>query len=47
MEIFYNDLKENMEKRGTMQQGEAFITTRCEQETEYIGAMIGKYLQRP
>ena len=30
-----------------MQQGEAFITTRCEQETEYIGAMIGKYLQRP
>ncbi len=36
-----------MEKRGTMQQGEAFITTRSEAETEYIGTLLGKYLQRP
>ncbi|MEW5784932.1 MAG: tRNA (adenosine(37)-N6)-threonylcarbamoyltransferase complex ATPase subunit type 1 TsaE [Bacillota bacterium] len=30
-----------------MRQGEAFITTRQEKETESIGALLGKYLQQP
>ena len=36
-----------MEKRGTMRQGEAFLTTRLEEETEYIGAVLGMALSRP
>lgn len=36
-----------MEKWGTMRQGEAFLTTRLEEETEYIGAVLGKALQQP
>jgi tRNA threonylcarbamoyladenosine biosynthesis protein TsaE len=36
-----------MEKRGTMRQGEAFLTTRLEKETEYIGAVLGKAVERP
>lgn len=36
-----------MEKRGTMQQGEAFITTRSEQETEYLGALLSSNLECP
>ncbi len=36
-----------MEKRGTMRQGEAFLTTRAAAETEYIGAVLGKAMRPP
>jgi tRNA threonylcarbamoyladenosine biosynthesis protein TsaE len=36
-----------MEKRGTMRQGEAYLTTRQETETEYIGSVLGKALKQP
>jgi tRNA threonylcarbamoyladenosine biosynthesis protein TsaE len=36
-----------MEKRGTMQQGEAFLTTRSEEETTYIGMVLGKWIREP
>lgn len=36
-----------MEKRGTMQQGEAFLTTRSEEETNYVGMVLGKWIKEP
>lgn len=36
-----------MEKRGSMQQGEAFLTTRKEEETDYIGALLGSVVDQP
>jgi tRNA threonylcarbamoyladenosine biosynthesis protein TsaE len=36
-----------MEKRGTMRQGEAYLTTRMEEETEYIGTVLGATLRQP
>ena len=36
-----------MEKRGTMQQGEAFLTTRSEKETAYIGGVLGGLIRKP
>jgi len=36
-----------MEKRGTMRQGEAYLTTRMEEETEYIGTVLGAALRQP
>ncbi len=36
-----------MEKRGTMQQGEAFLTTRSEKESAYIGRVLGELIRKP
>jgi len=36
-----------MEMRGTMRQGEAYLTTRLEEETEYIGTILGLALREP
>jgi len=36
-----------MEKRGTMQQGEAFLTTRSEEETIYLGMVLGSFIREP
>ena len=36
-----------MEKRGTMQQGEALLTTRSESETHHIGAILGRFIEKP
>lgn len=36
-----------MEKRGTMQQGEALLTTRSESETHHIGAILGRLIEEP
>lgn len=33
--------------RGTMHQGEAFLTTRSEEETLYIGMVLGKWIKEP
>ncbi|MDW7738839.1 MAG: tRNA (adenosine(37)-N6)-threonylcarbamoyltransferase complex ATPase subunit type 1 TsaE [Bacillota bacterium] len=36
-----------MKKNGTMRQAEAYITTRLEEETAYIGELFGRYLDKP
>ncbi len=36
-----------MEKRGTMRQGEAFLTTRSEEETTYTGMVLGNSIREP
>lgn len=38
---------EKQRKRDTMQQAEAFLTTRKEEETAYIGEILGRILTKP